>query len=187
MKRQLLGGGLLLASLVSIIWWIHELSAPTQIERQAAVESPSAYAEQLKVHAYDASGTLTQTLITPHMEHYQSNNTSEFKRPILWRFNPDTPPWRMQAEQALANNDTHRIFLPGEVVIDRAAVPQHPAYHIVTRDLTLETPDAHATTGQPVLIESGQQRVTAIGMEGWLKTPVKLNLLSQVRGHYVFD
>ena len=88
---------------------------------------------------------------------------------------------------ALVNNDEERVFLPGEVIIDRSADPQNQAYHIVTRDLTLETANAHATTSQPVLIESDEQWVTAIGMEGWLKKPIKLNLLNQVRGHYVFE
>jgi lipopolysaccharide export system protein LptC len=187
LKRRLLALSLLLAALLSLGWWIRELTAPAEIERQASVESPSAYAEQLTVHTFDTSGRLEQTLKTPHMEHYESRNTSDLSQPVLWRFDPDTPPWRMQAEQALAYNDEERIFLPGEVIIDRAATPQQPPYHIVTRNLNLETANAHATTEQPVLIESGQQQITAIGMEGWLKAPIKLNLLNQVRGYYEFD
>jgi len=108
-------------------------------------------------------------------------------RPVLWRFNTDAPPWRMQAEKALANNDEDRVFMPGKVVIDRTGNSQHPAYHMVTRDLTLETENAHATTDAPVLIESAQQRVTAVGMEGWLKAPIKLNLLNEVKGRYEVD
>lgn len=187
MKRQLLATGLLLAALLSLGWWIRELARPTEIEHQATAESPSAVAEELTVHTYDLTGRLEQTLKTPHMEHYESSNTSELLRPVLWSFNPDSPPWRMQGEKALVKNDEERIFLPGEVVIDRSADPQNRAYHIVTRDLTLETANAHATTSQPVLIESREQRITAVGMEGWLKKPIKLNLLSQVRGHYVFE
>ncbi len=187
MKRRLLALSLLLAALLSLGWWIRELTAPVEIKRQASMESPSAYAEQLTVHTFDTSGRLEQTLKTPHMEHYESRNTSDLSQPVLWRFNPDTPPWRMQAEQALVHNDEDRIFLPGEVIIDRAANSQHPPYHIVTRDLHLETADAHATTEQPVLIESDQQQITAIGMEGWLKAPIKLKLLHQVRGYYEFD
>lgn len=187
MKRQLLAGGLLLATLLSIAWWIVKLTTPVAEQPQAAVDSPSAYAEHLRVHRYGTDGRLEQTLITPHMEHYDASNTSELRQPVLWRFNPDLPPWRMQAEQALANRASDQVYLPGEVVIDRDAAAQQPAYHIVTRDLTLETADAHATTEQPVLIESGQQRVTAVGLEGWLREPVKLKLLSQVRARYVFD
>jgi len=187
LKRQLLATGLLLAALLSLGWWIRELARPTETEPQATAESPSAIAEELTVHTYDLTGRLEQTLKTPHMEHYESSNTSELLRPVLWSFNPDSPPWRMQGEMAMANNEEERIFLPGEVVIDRRADSQNRAYHIVTSDLTLETVNAHATTNQPVLIESGEQQITAVGMDGWLKKPIKLNLLNQVRGRYVFE
>jgi lipopolysaccharide export system protein LptC len=187
LKPRLLAFSLLLAALLSLGWWIRQLTTPEELPRQAAEESPDAFAENLKVHTYDVTGSLQQTLLTPFMEHYASRDTSELSQPVLWRFNNDAPPWRMQAEKALANDRTEEVFLPGEVVIERDADPHNPPYHIVTRDLTLETADAHATTDQPVLIQSGEQRITAVGMEGWLRSPVKLNLLHQVRGRYVFD
>ena len=187
MSRRLLALSLLAAALLSLGWWIRQLTSPEEQPPQAGEESPAAIAETLKVHRYDAAGKLQQTLITPHMEHYASRDTSELAQPVLWRFNADAPPWRMQAEKALANNRSETVFLPGEVIIERDADSHNPAYYIVTRDLTLETATSHATTDQPVLIRSEQRRITAVGMEGWLNSPIKLNLLHQVRGHYVFD
>lgn len=187
MKPRLLALALLAAGLLSLGWWVREFTSPVETTRQAGEESPDAYAEQLKVHTYDATGRLQQTLTTPQMEHYASSSTSELSRPVLWRFNPDSPPWRMRGEQAFANDEQARVFLPGEVVIDREGNEANPPYHIVTRDLTLETDTAHATTAEAVSIESGAQWITAVGMEGWLREPIKLNLLSQVRGHYEFD
>ncbi len=187
MNRQQLAIGLGLAILLSLGWWVRELSRPPETRQPVARETPGAIAEQLTVYTYDTTGRLEQTLQTPHMEHFESRNTSELDQPVLWRYTTDGPPWRMQAERALSYNDEERIYLPGEVVIDRQADDRHPAYHLVTRDLTLETATAHATTDQPVLIESDRQRITAIGLEGWLKAPVKLNLLSQVRGKYEVD
>jgi lipopolysaccharide export system protein LptC len=187
LKPRALAFGLLLAALLSLGWWIRELTTPEAIPRLVDERSPDAFAEALRVHTYDTTGRLEQTLITPYMEHYESTDTSELNQPVLWRFYSDSPPWRMEAEKALANDKEERIFLPGEVVMDRNADRQNPAYHIVTRDLTLETASAHATTDQPVLIESGHNRITAIGLEGWLRAPIKLNLLNRVRGYYVFD
>jgi lipopolysaccharide export system protein LptC len=187
LKPRELAIGLMLAVLFSLGWWIRELTTPEALPRPVAEASPDAFAETLRVHTYDSTGRLEQTLITPYMEHYESTDTSELNQPVLWRFFSDSPPWRMEAEKALANNKEARIFLPGKVVMDRNADRQNPAYHIVTRDLTLETNNARATTDQPVLIESGQNRITAIGMEGWWRAPIKLNLLNRVRGLYVFD
>lgn len=187
MKPRLIATFLLLASLLSGIWWVRELMGPAEISRRPTAESPEYYAEQLTVHDYDKTGRLAQTLKTPHMEHYASKAMTELTEPRLWRYNPDTPPWRMQAERALADSRNDSVFMPGGVVIERDADSRNAAYHITTRDLTLETADAHATTAAPVRLESASQWITAIGMEGWLKEPMKLHLLHQVRGHYVFD
>ncbi|MCU7810312.1 MAG: LPS export ABC transporter periplasmic protein LptC [Candidatus Thiodiazotropha sp. (ex Notomyrtea botanica)] len=187
MKRQLLGISLTLAALLSLFWWMQKLLAPPEETRVASVETPDYYAEQLKVHTFDPGGRLQQTLETPHMEHFESTATAELNSPVLWRYDAETPPWRMQAEKALANSDKDIIFMPGEVIIDREGGGKHAPYHIVTRDLTVATRDAHTTTDAPIRIESGQQWITGIGMEGWLKAPVRLNLLSQVRGRYEFN
>lgn len=188
MNRQLLAIGLLLASLLSIGWWVRQLMTPEETTaRKAVAESPDYYAERLTVHTYDQAGRLEQTLKTPHMMHYASSATTELTRPVLWRYNAESPPWLMQADKALANSNDDKVFMPGEVVIDRDADAHEAAYHIVTRDLTLETANAHATTAAAVRIESGRQWITAIGMEGWLKAPVRLHLLDQVRGRYVLD
>jgi lipopolysaccharide export system protein LptC len=187
LNSRLLALGLTTAALLSLGWWLRQFMEPPVMVRQTTQESPSAIVEQLKVRGYDMTGRLEQILVTPHMEHFESSNTSELSEPVLWRFDPDTPPWRMQAEQALANNEEKLIFLPGEVIIDRYSDEQNPPYHIVTQDLTLETESGRATTEAAVRIESNQQWVTAIGMEGWLKSPIKLNLQKQVRGYYVFE
>jgi lipopolysaccharide export system protein LptC len=187
LNRQLLAVILLLASLLSIGWWIRQLMTPEETLRKETAESPEYYAEQLTVHTYDKSGRLEQTLKTPHMKHFTSSATTELSQPRLWRFNPDTPPWRMQAERALADSVNDSVFMPGEVLIDRDAGKNSAAYHITTRDLTLETANAHATTAAPIRMQSGSQWITAIGMEGWLKAPIRLHLRHQVRGRYVFD
>ncbi len=187
MNPRLLALSLLLAALLSMAWWVRQLSSPPEVVRQAGGESPNAVAEQLRVHTYDAEGRLEQTLITPHMAHYDARSTTELDKPVLWQFNPDTPPWRVTGEKALAKDKEALIFLPGQVVIDRDPDADHPAYHILTRDLTVETDTSRTTTDAPIRIESGQQWITAVGMEGWLRSPIKLNLLHQVKGYYVFD
>jgi lipopolysaccharide export system protein LptC len=187
LNPRLLALSLLLAALLSLFWWLRQLTAPPEVVRQPSEESPNAIAEQLRVHTYDAAGRLEQTLITPRMEHYDLRHTTELDEPVLWQFNPDSPPWRVTGEKALARDKEALIFLPGQVVIDRDPAPGYPAYHILTRDLRVETDTSRTTTEAPIRIESGQQWITAVGMEGWLRSPIKLNLLHQVRGHYVFD
>lgn len=187
MRRQTLTVGLLLAALLSLGWWVREWMQPRERMREAAIESPAYIAEHLDVLSYDEQGRLEERLETPLMIHYDSRATTELSKPLLWRYNPDEPPWRLQAEHALVYTQSDSVFMPGEVIIDRNADPSHPPYHIVTRDLTVRSSDAYATTQQPVRIESEGQWITAIGMQGWLKQPVRVRLLQQVRGEYVFN
>ena len=187
MRRRVLTGMLLLAALLSLGWWILEWMQPRERIRETAVESPTYYAHQLNISSYDEEGRLVETLRTPLMIHYDSRGATEFSEPLVWRYNPDEPPWRLQAEQAVAHKQADTIFMSGEVIIDRNADINHSAYHIVTQDLTVRSKDGYATTEQPVRIESKGQWTTAIGMQGWLKQPVRVHLLHQVRGEYVFE
>lgn len=187
MNRTVLSGTLLLAALLSIGWWLREIMQPeTEIQRMAS-DSPDYIADSLKVYVYGEAGQLVQRLETPHMEHFESTASSIFTTPVLWRYNTQTPPWRIRAEQAIAHSDSDTIQMPGQVVMDREGTPVHPPYHIVTSDLSVEIQTAHTTTKAPIRIDSNQQWIEAVGMEGWLKAPVKINLLSQVRGRYVFE
>jgi lipopolysaccharide export system protein LptC len=187
LNRTLLSGILLLAAILSIGWWLREIMQPEIESQRAASENPDYIADNLKVYVYGDEGLLIQKLETPHMEHFESTASSIFTTPILWRYNTVSPPWRMQAEKAIAYSDSDTIHMPGRVIMDREGSATHPPYHIVTSDLSVETETAHTTTDAPIRVDSNQQWIEAVGMEGWLKAPVKLNLLSQVRGRYVFE
>ena len=187
MKRQFLAVVLLFAGLLSLGWWVRELLQPPATVQRTSIETPAYIAENLTVFTYGESGLLEQKLLTPLMKHYDSRATTELSQPILWLYNPDAEPWRLQAEEALVHSDENTVFMPGEVIMDRAASPGEPPYHLVTRDLTYRTTDTYATTEQAVRIDSGQQWITGIGLQGWLKQPVRINLLHEVRGYYVFN
>jgi LPS export ABC transporter protein LptC len=187
LKRQLLAIALLLTGLLSLGWWIRELMQPPLTVQRSNIESPAYIAEQLTVLTYGTNGQLEQKLITPLMSHYESRATTELSQPVLWRYNPDAQPWRIQAEKALVYSDDNKVFMSGEVVMDRNASAGQPPYHLVTRDLTYRTTDAYASTEQAVRIESDQQWITGIGLQGWLKQPIRINLLHKVRGYYVFN
>ncbi len=183
----MLSGILLLAALLSIGWWLREIMQPEPETQRVTSENPDYIADNLKVYVYGEEGQLVQRLETPHMEHFESTASSVFTTPVLWRYNTETPPWRMQAEKAIAYSETDIIHMPGQVVMKREGTSAHPPYHIVTSNLSVETETAHTTTDAPIRVDSNQQWIEAVGMEGWLKAPVKINLLSQVRGKYVFE
>jgi lipopolysaccharide export system protein LptC len=56
--------------------------------------------------------------------------------------------------------------------------------HLVTRDLRVQRKAEYAETDQPVSANSGTSQVEAVGMQAWLGEPMRIKLLSRVRGRY---
>ncbi|MET0089112.1 MAG: LPS export ABC transporter periplasmic protein LptC [Candidatus Thiodiazotropha sp.] len=187
MKRRLLAPLLLLAAVLSLAWWVNELSQPESPPQQAVLDTPDAYADGLLVKRFDEQGLLIQSLQSPRMIHFDQAGVTEFTRPVVRQYSERTPPWILQAEKGVARHREENLFLPGDVMIDRPEAEGAAPYHIRTRDLSLEIPGVHVTTDQSVTVTSREQRITGRGLEAWLQEPARLRLLHQVRGHYVFD
>ncbi|MES9940038.1 MAG: LPS export ABC transporter periplasmic protein LptC [Candidatus Thiodiazotropha sp. 6PLUC2] len=187
MNRRLLGLSLMLALVLSLAWWVNELTRPEMQKRQVARDIPDSYAVDLHVKQYNEDGELLQTLQTPKMLHYEKRGITELLKPVVWRFRADTPPWRMQAEQGVADHQQETLYLPGRVIIEREGKGDFAPYLIETEDLTFKSKDSYASTAEAVEIQSGQQRISAVGMQAWLTEPSRLKLLHQVRGYYEFE
>ena len=175
---------LLLAALTGLVnWWQTDEGTPRQASQRESSLYPDAYAEQLTVTSYDAQGLPRHRLQTPLMRHF-NDDTARLEQPRLWQYEASGPPWTVSSEKALLREDEETILLEGEVFIDRTATAQAAPYHIATRDLTVDTNTAYAQTSRPVRIENGEEWITAVGMEGWLREPVRIKLQQNVRAYY---
>ena len=179
---------LLLFFLVSVTaglsWWLSDITSPEPAIPKRTEQFPDAYAKQLTVVSYDAQGLPHYRLKTPTMRHYEKDDTSELEQPLMWQFNGDKPPWVVQGDKAVMTGDQDSLFMSGKVTIDRASSPESAPYHIVTRDLTVNPVTVYAETEQRVRVLSNDHWVKGIGMQGWLKDPVRIKLLNKVRGYY---
>jgi LPS export ABC transporter protein LptC len=175
---------LLILVATATIWWFTRETGKDATTPRTAGHFPSSYAEHLTVTEYNTDGIPNYKLQTPRMRSYEDTDTSELDRPDIWHYIPGSAPWRLRGEMALVEQEGERIFLPGKVIIDRAARGKSPPYHIVTRDLHLVTETSYAETDQAIRIESRDDWITAVGMHAWLKDPLKINLLNQVHGYY---
>ncbi|MEJ2610434.1 MAG: LPS export ABC transporter periplasmic protein LptC [Candidatus Thiodiazotropha sp.] len=186
MNRRLLAISLVLAVVLSLAWWAKELTESEEIKPRVTWDNPDSYAQSLVVKRFDKSGFLFQLLRTPRMDYFEKRDVTELLQPVIWQYNPSRPPWKMQAEYAISNHRDESIYLPGRVIIDRQGKDDFAPYHIVTRDLMIETQKSFASTSEKVTIDSDQQQISALGMRAWLNEPSRLKLLHQVRGHYEF-
>lgn len=186
MKRQLIGLFFIIAALLSLGWWMNRLTQPETIRQPAVGRYPDSYADGLVVKTYDKQGDLKQRLQSQGMKYYEQSGVTELRQPVLWHYNQKAPPLQMQARDGVIRRSEETLHLPGRVVIDRPGGAESAPLHIVTQDLTLHFEDAFATTGGPVRIESDRQWMTATGLEAWLREPLRLKLLHEVRGYYEF-
>ena len=155
----------MVAVLLSLGWWMNRLTQPDEIRPPGVRLYPDSYAEGLVVRTYDEQGALKQQLHSQGMKHYEKKGVTELQQPVLWHYNPQSPPLQMQAQDGLINRNGGSLHLPGRVVIDRPSGADLAPLHIVTQDLTLYFDDSFATTDGPVRIESDNQWMTATGME----------------------
>jgi lipopolysaccharide export system protein LptC len=104
--------------------------------------------------------------------------------PELLVFEGDLPPWRIRSERGWVSPDGELVLLLGEVHIDREEGPTTQPVHLVTRDLRVQPKDEYAETDQPVRSESGPHWVESRGLQAWLRAPVRIKLLAEVRAYY---
>jgi lipopolysaccharide export system protein LptC len=175
------------AALLSLGWWMNRLTQPEQIRQPVVGHYPDAYAEGLEVLTFDEQGILKQRMQSQRMRYYKKTGVTELQQPILWHYSQKGPPMQMRAQDGVIKSREETIHLPGRVVIDRPSGSDSAPLQIVTQDLTLHFEDSFATTDGPVRIESDEQWMTATGMEAWLKGPLRLKLLHEVRGYYEFQ
>jgi LPS export ABC transporter protein LptC len=187
LKHRFIGLFFILAALLSLTWWMNRLIQPEEIRQPAVGRYPDAYADALVVRTYDEQGGLKQRLRSQRMRFYKEEGVTELRQPMLWHYNQKGPPVQMRAREGLIRSDEETLHLSGPVTIDRPTGADTAPLHIVTQDLTLHFDDTFATTDGPVRIESDEYWMTATGMEAWLKAPLRLKLLHEVRGYYEFQ
>lgn len=182
-KRYSLLVFVLLALTALVNWWQSDNDGSRSVQQRQSHQYPDAFARQISVVSYDAQGLPRNRLQAPSMRHFE-DDTAELEQPRFWQYEADRPPWTVRSEKALLSEGEEKILLAGEVFIDREAATGVPPYHITTRDLTVNTKTSYAETSQPVRVESGDEWITAIGMQGWLQAPVRIKLQQEVRAHY---
>jgi lipopolysaccharide export system protein LptC len=178
----LIFGGALLLAVGS--WWLKQsLEEPPQL-RPRPPHTPDYWVERLSARTTDETGLVRRRLEADSMRHYPDDDSTELTGPKLLLFETDRPPWRIRSTEGWVSPDGELVLLRGEVKIDRDAAPGVLAVHLETRDLRVQPKDEYAETDAAVTVRSGPHRVEAVGLQAWLRAPVRIKLLADVRGHY---
>jgi lipopolysaccharide export system protein LptC len=176
--------GLLLLILAAGSWWLKQHTAPAPQAQPRPAHSADYWVKDLIARTMDEQGQPRQILKAATLHHYPDDDSTELQSPELLALDPQRPPWRVRSETGWVSPDGELVLLRGLVHIDREATADLQAVKIKTRDLRVQPKNEYAETEQPVFAESGAHKVQSVGLQAWLRAPVRIKLLSDVRGHY---
>lgn len=184
MERDNLLLSLFFVAMAILTWWL-----TSEKEERAGLTAdrghvPDYYMENFVSTEMGPLGFPARSLTAQRMLHYADDNSSELSRPRMMVLEQEKPPWVVRATMGWMSGDGTQVQLRGEVNIDRESGQGIRPTHLVTRDLNINTETQFAHTDQKVFITSLDDKVESVGMQSWLKAPVRIQLLSKVRGRY---
>jgi len=183
-QRRTLILGTLLLILATAAWWLQQGIQEDPPRQPRQTHTPDYWVEDLSVRTMDAEGRPRRLLNAVSMRHFPDDDSTELTEPELLLLEPGRPPWRVRSELGWVSPDGELVLLQGEVHIDREAADGVRPVHLVTRDLRVQPKSEYAETEHPVRTESGPHWLESTGMQAWLREPVRIKLLANVRGHY---
>jgi lipopolysaccharide export system protein LptC len=181
--RPLALGALLLA-LAGGSWWLTQSRQDAGQRQPSPPNTPDYWIDGLVARTMDENGRPRRLLNAESMRHFPHDDSTELTRPELLLLEPGRPTWSVRSELGWVSPDGELVLLQGEVHIDREAAAGVRPTHLVTRNLRVQPKDEYAETDQPARLESGSHWVESIGLQVWLREPVRIKLLADVRGHY---
>ncbi|OGT90874.1 MAG: LPS export ABC transporter periplasmic protein LptC [Gammaproteobacteria bacterium RIFOXYA12_FULL_61_12] len=177
---------LIFLAIAVFTWWLN--SGETDGDTSRVTKEghfPDFYLENVNGTEMDERGFPARNLSAQKMVHYADDKSTELLRPRMMVFErEDQPPWVIRSASGLMSGNGVDLLLQGEVKIDRESGEGVRPAHMTTRDLHINTETEFARTDQPVFAISLNDKIESVGMQAWLKAPVRIKLQSKVRGRY---
>lgn len=170
---------------VGLTDWLRDLQQELQRAPNTRDSNTPDYTfETVVLTAMGIDGARSYRIRAPHITHFAANNDAELISPRIWFFQDKGPPLELRAGRARVTAASKRIWLPGEVDIQRPPYANRARLTVKTRDVTVFTDPRVARTNAPVTAASGEQRLKGVGMMLDLAAGT-LDLTSRVRSTYV--
>jgi lipopolysaccharide export system protein LptC len=165
-------------------WWLADALREEDKPARETQHRPDYFVENFTLWEMNPDGSPRYQLGAERMLHYADDDSTELFRPRLILFNPEQPSWNIGSRKGWVSGDGELVLLRGQVVIDRQAGKGIRPVHLVTRNVRIQPKLDYAETSQPVEMTSENNKVTAVGLKLWFQEPIRLKLLSEVRGYY---
>lgn len=151
-------------------------------ERSLSAQNPDFFMHKVVYTQMDESGRICDQITAPSLVHYLDNDVSVFTEPHLLVFNPTQKLWEISADQGKSMGFMGRIYLSGNVNVERMPLLNDFGFTVKTTALTIYPASKTADTEEPVTILQNGSVVNAVGAKADLAKGT-INLLSQVKGN----
>lgn len=178
----------LIIVLAAASWWLGN-TRPVDQKPRTIQTTPPREVDYL-IRGLDAtemslSGLPARTLNARELRHFPADDTTELVQPRLTVHQQDGPPWIIVSDTGWVSADGSLILLRGAVHITREGSDSNRPMQLDTHNLRVQPHQDYAETDEKVRVRSGQDRVNATGMQAWFRSPTKIKLLANVKGHHV--
>jgi lipopolysaccharide export system protein LptC len=173
---------LLLAALLSG-WWFYGADSPESQIPDTAVDDFDYFLSDFELAEMDQRGELKHTLIAENLYHYPDREQSTLAQPRMMFYEESRMAWKISAEQGIIQDEDRQVFLSGDVRINYMSQRPEQDFEIFTERLNVWQEEQRAETGDPVRIEQLSGTTSSTGMKAEFDVR-RLDLLSEVRGHY---
>lgn len=175
-----------LAAAAAASWWLAARTDPPG--QEAGAPAPGLvdyYVNGLDVTRMTPAGRPANRLRADQLRHLTGAQTTELDQPRLTVFRADgSPPWHIDSQNAEVSADGELVLLQGDVLIERDGDATGDPVRMETRNLRFRPAQDYAETDEKVRVTSIANRITAVGMQAWLRPPSRIKFLSEVEGFY---
>lgn len=189
-KRRDRGTVILLLALGSAgfgTWWLFQHTRLEELSEQDTKSSAAYFVDGLELTAMTPDGKPKHVLRAKRLVHFDADDRTELTEPQLTVFGKGAPPWEIQAASGSVSGKGDRVRLNGRVEIERAEGATTRPIRVITSDLDIYPDTEYAETKKHVEAYSRSDWVHSDGAKVWFAEPVRIQLLSKVRGFHTVD
>lgn len=174
---------LFLGSLFISSWLTHSLSPASRESGQVvSLSTPDAFMTDAHYTEFDPSGNWKSSFDTPHLTHYQEQDTAVLQKPLLITKDDQQLTWVIKAQHAVSQNHGTILKLQDQVHVQRFD-SEKKNLELTTTQLTSYPKQRYLETHEPVTIIQPGSIMNSIGLAADMNNG-NITLLSQAHGSY---
>lgn len=173
---------LLMLLLAAATWWLVRITPLPSTARanEPSPQAPDYILQGVELVRYRSDGSMMARLRTRELRHYPVGDRMELDEAVIVADHPSGAV-RAQARRALVTEEGRRLRLEGDVVLNREATADAPAFTVRSAVLEMDLDAGHAWTTEPVQWQQEGLTVDAAGGFDYRQEPGALALKGPVR------